>query len=79
MFNDKIVIPQLLQSYAVKWYHAYFLHPELYKIEAMIIQHLYWPGIIKTAHEEVTKCDVCQPTKLLTTKYSKLSAKLAVK
>ena len=27
--KDKIVIPQKLQKYVVKWYHTYLLHPGL--------------------------------------------------
>ena len=40
MFNDKIVIPQLLQRYVVKWYHAYLHHPGLDIMKAIIFQHL---------------------------------------
>ena len=67
-FNDKIVIPQLLQRYVVKWYHMYLLHKLLDRTEAMIFKHLYWPGIRKIICEEVTKCDVCQRTKRSTEK-----------
>ena len=59
-YEGKIVIPQLLQKYVVKWYHTYLLHPGLDRTEAMICQYLYCPGIIKAAQKEVTKCDVCQ-------------------
>ena len=62
-FKNKIVIPQLLQRYVVKWYHTYILHTGRYRTQAMIHQHFYWPGIRKNARKEVTKCDVCQLTK----------------
>ena len=39
-FKDKIVIPQLLQKYVVKWYHTYLLNPGLDITEMMICQHL---------------------------------------
>ena len=29
-YKDKIVIPQKLQKYVVKWYHTYLLNPGLY-------------------------------------------------
>ena len=67
-FNDKIVIPQLLQMYVVEWYHAYILHPGLDRTEAMLCQYLNWPVNRKTVREEVTKCDVCQHTKRSTKK-----------
>ena len=44
-YKDKIVIPQKLQKYAVKRYHTYLIHPGLDQTEAMIFQHLYWPGL----------------------------------
>ena len=40
MFNDKIVIPQLIQRYIMKWYHTYLFHPGLDRTEAIIPQHL---------------------------------------
>ena len=60
----------------MKWYHLYLLHPGLDRTEAMICQHLYWPGIIKIAQKEVTKCDVCQRINSSTNKYIELPAKL---
>ena len=41
MYNDKIVVPQKLRRYIVKWYHMYLLHPGLDKNEAMVCQHFY--------------------------------------
>ena len=35
-YKDKIVTPQLLQKYLVKWYHTHLLHPGLDQTEAMI-------------------------------------------
>ena len=45
-YNGKIVIPQKIQKYIVKYYHTYILHPGLDRMWAVIFQHLYWPGII---------------------------------
>ena len=39
--ENKIVIPQKLQSYVLHWYHTYLLHPIMDREEAMICQHLY--------------------------------------
>ena len=44
-YEGKIAIPQKLQKYVVKWYHTYLLHPGMDRIEAIIHQNLYWPGI----------------------------------
>ena len=45
-YENKIVIPQKLQKYVVKWHHTYLLHRGLNRTEAVIRQHLYWSGII---------------------------------
>ena len=76
-YKDKIVIPQKLQKYVVKWYHTYLLHPGLDKTEVMIFQHLYWKGIKYAVYIEVTYCDTYQRTKRSTNKYDELPAKLA--
>ena len=39
-YNDKIVIPDKLQKYVVKWYHIYLIHTVWDIIEVMNIQHL---------------------------------------
>ena len=41
MCEEKIIIPLILQSYVLNWYHTYILHPGLDRTEAMIRQHLY--------------------------------------
>ena len=40
MHKDKIVVPQKIQKYVVKWYHMYLLHPGMDRAEAMITQNL---------------------------------------
>ena len=42
----------------------------------MIIQHLYWPGIIIDVQKESTGCDTCQRTKRSTKNYGELPAKI---
>ena len=75
-YNDKIVIPQKLQKYVLKWYHTYLLHPGLDRTEAMICQHFYQLGIREAVQKEVTNCEVCQRTKQ-SIQNGKLPAKLA--
>ena len=43
--------------------------------EAMICQHLYWPGIRDAARKEVKNCDTFQRTKQSNIKYGKLPDK----
>ena len=62
MCKDKIVIPSTLQSYVLHWYHMYILHPVMDRTEAMIFQHLYWPGIRYSVQKEVSNFDTCQPS-----------------
>ena len=47
-YKDKIVFPQKIQIYVVKWYHMYIHHPELDRTQAKIRQNLYWPGLRET-------------------------------
>ena len=77
MCKDKIVIPSILQSYVVHWYHTYLLHPVMDRTEATIRQNLYWIDIRYDVRKEVTNCDTCQRTKRSNKNYGKLSAKLA--
>ena len=65
-YKYKIVIPQKLHIYVVKWYHMYPLHPLLDITEVINLQHLYWIGIISVVQKEVNNCDTCQYTKLST-------------
>ena len=67
----------MLQSYVLHWYHTYPLCPVMYRLEAMIIQHFYWPSIRKFTQKEVTKCDTFQHTKQSNIKYGKLPDKEA--
>ena len=42
-FDDGIVIPSKLQSYALHWYHTYILNPVMDRTEVMVFQHLTGP------------------------------------
>ena len=41
MCKDKIFITSKLKRYVLHCYHKYLLHPGMYRMEAMLIQHLY--------------------------------------
>ena len=45
------------------------------RTDAMIIQHLYWPGMRNAVWKEVTHCDTCKRTKYSNKKYGKFPAK----
>ena len=75
--DDKIVIPPIMQSYILHWYHYYLLHPGIDGTEAMIRQNLYWTGIRKSVQKEGINCDTFQCTKQSNKKYGKLPAKEA--
>ena len=46
-------------------------------MEAIICQQLYWPGLRKAIHMEVTRCNMCQIGKRSIKKYGKLPAKIS--
>ena len=75
--DDNIVIPSILQSYVLHWYHTYLLHPLMNRTEVTIHQNLYWPGMIYAVCKEVKCFDTCQCSKRSNIKYSKLPAKEA--
>ena len=43
-------------------------------MEAMICQHLYWPGIREAVQKEVINCDTCKCMKRPNKKYGKFPA-----
>ena len=55
----------------------YILHTLMDRTEAIIYQHLYWPGIRYAVRKEVTNCDTWQSKKRSSIKYGKLPAKEA--
>ena len=62
-YKDRVVMPQQFQRYLKRRYHDYILHPGLGRMEAMIFQTFYWPGIRGSVQREVKKFDTCQQTK----------------
>ena len=71
MCDDKIVIPSIIQSCVLHWYHAYILHTVMDRTEAIIIQHMYYPSIREAVRKEVTNGDTCKRTKRPKKKYGK--------
>ena len=63
MCEDRIVIPSILKSCLLHWYHTYLLHKGMDRTEAMICQHLYLTSIGKSVWKKGTNYDTCQHTK----------------
>ena len=72
-----IVIPQILRSRVLCWYHEYLLHPGINRTEETIGQHLYWPDLRNDVKEHIKSCDRCQRFKKQKKNYGHLPAKVA--
>ena len=79
ILQKKIVIPQSLQKQVVDWYHLHLCHPGTCttRTEATIKQHFYWKNIRKDVEQRCHRCQICQKSKALTSKYGKLPLKKA--
>jgi hypothetical protein len=75
--DGKIVIPQILRSRVLCWYHEYLLHPGINRTEETIGQHLYWPDLRNDVNEHIKSCDRCQRFKKQKKNYGHLPAKVA--
>ena len=75
--EDKIVIPSIIKSCILHWFHTYLRHPVLYRMEVMIWEHCTGQVFRKSVQKEVTKCDTCQRTKRSNKKYVILPSKEA--
>ena len=53
----------IIQIYVLYWYHKYPIHPGMDRTKAMIFQHLYWTGVVKSVQKEVKNRDTFQRTK----------------
>jgi transposase InsO family protein len=76
-YNDKIVIPQLLQKRITKWYHTQLCHPGETRTEETICQHFTWKNLRQTVKNVCQKCHTCQITKRSTKHYGLLPEKVA--
>ena len=76
-YNNKIVVPQSLQSRIVRWYHEYLGHPGINRTEETICQHLWWPKMRNQITNSVTGCLTCQKNKRRVRKFGHLPEKTA--
>ena len=76
-FGGKIVIPKVLQSRIIDWYHTYLSHPGINRTEETIGQHLWWPKMRGQITKAVNICTICQRNKKQQKKYGHLPPKEA--
>ena len=69
--EDKIVIPSIIQSCVLHWYHTYLINTVMDRTEAMIHHHWYLTVIRKSVRKEINICDTYQRTKWPNIKYGK--------
>ena len=58
--DEKIYIPNSLQTRIVEWYHEQLCHPGINRTEETIRQHFTWKNLRQTVKDICSKCHVCQ-------------------
>jgi Integrase zinc binding domain len=61
--DDKIVIPNLLQRKATKWYHTHLLHPGETCLELTLRQHFTFVGLKPMCVKVCKACQICRTLK----------------
>ena len=75
--DEKIVIPQQLQTRVVQWYHDQLCHPGETRTENTIRQHFTWKNLSQHVKDICRKCPTCQRCKKSHVKYGHLPEKQA--
>mgnify|MGYP003331710574 CR=1 FL=1 len=73
--DGKIVIPSLLQSHVIEWYHTVLCHPGHTRMEETIWQHFYWSSMREDIRQAVKKCHICQTTKQASSNFGHIPLK----
>ena len=76
-YNEKIVVPKMLQEHVIDWYHITLCHPGINRTEETIAQHLFWPKMRDQITNYVQSCPTCQRNKRKVKKYGWLPPKEA--
>jgi hypothetical protein len=76
--DSKMVIPTVLQHWAVSWYHHYLQHSGHTCLEETLHTVTYWKGMRHTIRSYVKNCHTCQVNKQHKNKYGKLPTQLAI-
>jgi len=57
--NNLIVVPKVLQSKIIQWYHHYLLHPGHTRLEETIALTMYWQSLRSDVRRHVKHCHIC--------------------
>ena len=58
--QSRLVIPQVLRTRAVQWYHHYLQHPGISRLEETLVAVMFWPGLRADVRRHVKSCKRCQ-------------------
>ena len=61
--KDRIIIPKVMVSDPLTWYHSSLLHPGVSCMRATLKKHFYWKRMDKNIEDLVRTCPVCQRCK----------------
>ena len=75
--QSRLVIPQVLQTRALQWYHHYLQHPGISRLEETLVAVMYWPGLRADVRRHVKSCKRCQKGKRRKQKYGHVPQKIA--
>ena len=62
-YSDRNLVPKVLQSKILEWYHHLLVHPGRDRMLKTISQHFYWKKMAKDVEQFCKKCPICQTTK----------------
>ena len=68
-YQNKIVIPKVLQKKITQWYHTQLCHPGETRTEQTIRMNFVWKGLRETVQDICSRCHTCQLTKKSSKKY----------
>ena len=75
--KSRLVIPSVLRSRALQWYHHYLQHPGTSRLEETLIAVMYWPGLRADVKRLVKSCERCQKGKRRKQQYGHVPPKLS--
>ncbi len=75
--DNRIVIPSVLQTPILAWYHEYLRHPGETRMIKTLQQIMTWPSMTQDVGKYVRTCPICQKNKKIRKKYGHLPPKEA--
>ena len=75
--KSRLVIPSVLRSRALQWYHHYLQHPGTSRLEETLIAVMYWPGLRADVKRLVKSCERCQKGKRRKQQYGHVPPRLS--